>query len=218
MARAKVKFGYKEPTDLPKELSEDFKVEIAGIANTTSEKESLFLDEIRLVIHRYKLGRKANTSLDTGRPTDGQKRANAELIKKTAEALAQNLKGDAGGVKRYLNAALSSQGFGYKGYLSIQGIVTALSWIQFGCDDAIDGIGVPIDNNLTPRRQLAIEVGRAIQNILGQTPAVTFYQGKKVGRPIGGVWALSINACFIEAEGRFESDIHGLMRRALEDV
>ena len=214
MPRAKVKLGYMEPTDRPKELSEDFKVEIAEIVNTIPEKESLFLDEIRLVIHRYKLGRREATV----RPTDGQRKANAEAIKKTAETLAQYLNGDTGGVKRYLNSALEGQGVGYKGNLDTRGLATALSKLQFGCDDAVDGISVPTENKPTPRRQLAIEAGRAIQDILKEKPTVTIYDGKEEDWPIGGLWASTINACFIEAEGRVESDIHGLMRRSLKDI
>jgi len=232
MARTKPKYGYSEPTSTAPELSEKFQNKITGIIDTTPKQTLVFLDNLRTQLHRYDLRKKNRRSVDGIRPTIAQEMSNGRDLKKTVERLIEQLTGEAGGLKHYLNNGIANLTNSYPPNMDTQHLIQILQGVEYGCDDFLgtieDDFGpryeprVPAKDDpverLSPLAGFVYEIAKAIRDILGETPKAYIYLGKNPDLPIGGKFAEILDACISEVERGVERDLRSLMKDALETL
>lgn len=233
MPRAKTKYGYSEPTSLAPELDEGFQKEIAKIISTDQKKLALFLDEIRLHLHRYRLRKQARTSLESGRPTQAQKISNAKDIKKTIQKLIEQLQGDAGGLKYHLHHGVYMSTNGFHGSIDTKRLITILYGVEYGCNDFLDILPDPDLprfqewkpsekeeklKNVSPLDRFAFDIAKSMRDILNERPTTNVYQGKNMGLNRDGKFAQVLKLCSAQVDGRVERDWRSLMGRSIKTL
>lgn len=230
MPKAKTKFGYTTPMDVAPELAEDFKQTISNIVAVETKITEIFLEEIMIILHRYQLRKRVITSLPDGMPTNAQKRMNAESIRRNVCELIEQLSGEAGGIRNYLNNGIAWYCAGRQQYQNTKTLLGHLQGVKHGCDDFLDQVCDDLDftrlpqvenrsyiDTCSPLNYLAYEVARIIKEVLQEPPNAYMYEGDNRTSQVDGKYARLLVACFDEVEHGVQHDIRTLMKNALKN-
>ncbi len=228
MPRSKTEYGYVEPVSEAKDLSKSLVLELTKIINLPPEITAVFLDEVRLQLHRYILHKEARTSHPKGRPTQGSMRVNAKHTKKVAGELIKCLYGEAGGLKHYIHNGIDNITNGNPKSLNTSSLIQMLQGVQFGCEDFLgedkmEGYRLEpvIYEEHSPREHFALGIAEAMENILNKTPTSYYPQEKNEKRCAEGkddTFTQILNACLNDVDNGPNIDIRYLARKVLGEI
>lgn len=217
--------------DVAPEFRNCFKDSIIEIIDTETDTAERFLEELRIILHRYQLRKRVRTSSSEGMPTKAQMKANAEAIRRNVLELIQQLYGEAGGIRFYLINGIQLFHPEHAGYRSLEKLSRTLRGVKFGCDDFLDELSddledaryEPIEENgyldtCSPINYLAYEIARIIDEVLGEIPNSYIYEGQNRTSQIDGKFARILTVCFDEIERGIQRDIRSLMKIALKNL
>jgi len=233
MPRVKPEFGYTEPVDIAPELPENFKSLIEKIIRQDVEYNDLsvakFIDELRVVLHRFQLAKRIRSSATGGKPTSAEMQRNAKEILKTTTDLIEMLQGEAGGLKHHINNGIGYNYSGRERYPSTEKLIKYLSGVKFGCKDFLGLTDddhqelrlIPFKSNhpielMSPIDYMAFSVASLMKDILNELPNDYIYEGEHKDRFEDGKYAQLLIACFEYTEKGVKHDIRTLMRKTLK--
>lgn len=228
MSRTLPKFGYREPLDIAPELTPEFCEKISEVIDAEPAIEESFLAELRIVVHRFQLRKKVRSSFPLGMPTEAQKKANARVILENVSLLIEQLSGEAGGLKHYINNGISFHYSGRDIYPSTNKLLRYLRGVEFGCRDFLNEIALELSDiryqqshshdDLNPLTYVAREIAVLIRDVLGETPTSYIYEGMSRRDQIDGRFARILKICFEHYDHRAKHDLRTLMRKTLKTL